>query len=84
MVRPWREVLKSTPEKIYLVLPLKVEDEEILTNEISDEELETVAGGEKEDEILNNMRPAHSSREADSMTHDHSYCVRGGTGNGNW
>ncbi len=39
------EVLESTPKKLYLVLPLKVESEEIPTAELSDKELEAVAGG---------------------------------------
>lgn len=39
------EVLESTPKKLYLVLPLKVESEEIPRDELSDKELETVAGG---------------------------------------
>ena len=39
------EVLESTPKKLYLVLPLKVESEEIPTDELSDKELEAVAGG---------------------------------------
>ncbi len=39
------EVLESTPKKLYLVLPLKVEFEEIHTDELSDKELEAVAGG---------------------------------------
>ena len=39
------EVLESTPKKLYLVLPLKVESEEIPTEELSDKELEAVAGG---------------------------------------
>jgi hypothetical protein len=39
------EVLESTPKKLYLVLPLKVESEEIPTEELSDKELESVAGG---------------------------------------
>jgi hypothetical protein len=44
------EVLESTPKKLYLVLPLKVESEEIPTDELSDKELEAVAGGERERE----------------------------------
>jgi hypothetical protein len=39
------EVLEPTPKKLYLVLPLKVESEEIPTEELSDKELEAVAGG---------------------------------------
>ncbi len=39
------EVLESTPKKLYLVLPLKEESEEIPTDELSDKELEAVAGG---------------------------------------
>jgi len=39
------EVLESTPKKLYLVLPLKVESGEISTEELSDKELEAVAGG---------------------------------------
>jgi hypothetical protein len=39
------EVLESTPKKLYLVLPLKMESEEIPTEELSDKELEAVAGG---------------------------------------
>ncbi len=39
------EVLESTPKKLYLVLPLKVESGEIPTEELSDKELDAVAGG---------------------------------------
>jgi hypothetical protein len=39
------EVLESTPTKLYLVLPLKMESEEIPTEELSDKQLEAVAGG---------------------------------------
>jgi len=39
------EVLESTPKKLYLVLPLKMESEEIPTEELSDKQLEAVAGG---------------------------------------
>ena len=39
------EVLEPTSKKLYLVLPLKVESEEIPTEELSDKELESVAGG---------------------------------------
>jgi hypothetical protein len=38
------EVLEPTQKKLYLVLPLKVEFEEIPTDELSDKELEAVAG----------------------------------------
>jgi len=44
------EVLESTPKKLYLVLPLKVESEEIPTEELSDKELEAVAGGKKKED----------------------------------
>jgi hypothetical protein len=44
------KVLESTPEKLYLVLPLKVEFEEIPTDELSDKELEAVAGAVAEGE----------------------------------
>ena len=39
------EVLEPTPKKLYLVLPLKVESEEIPIDELSDKELDAVAGG---------------------------------------
>ncbi len=39
------EVLEPTQKKLYLVLPLKVESGEIHTEELSDKELDAVAGG---------------------------------------
>ena len=39
------EVLESTPKKLYLVLPLKVESEEMPSDELSNEQLDAVAGG---------------------------------------
>ncbi len=39
------EVLESTPKKLYLVLPLKVESGEMPSDELSNEQLDTVAGG---------------------------------------
>jgi len=50
------EVLEPTPKKLYLVLPLKVEYEEIITDEISDEELETVAGRRPSETRTHNPR----------------------------
>ncbi len=40
------EVLEPTQKKLYLVLPMKVESEEIPTDELSAQELEAVAGGQ--------------------------------------
>jgi hypothetical protein len=39
------EVLESTPKKLYLVLPLKVESEKMPSDELSNEQLDAVAGG---------------------------------------
>ncbi len=39
------EVLEQQPEKLYLVLPLNIKLEESSSDDLSDEELEAVAGG---------------------------------------
>jgi hypothetical protein len=39
------EVVEQTPQKLYLVLPLRVKLEEEAGEELSEEELEAVAGG---------------------------------------
>jgi hypothetical protein len=39
------EVVQQTPQKLYLVMPLNVEQQEILKDELSEEQLEAVAGG---------------------------------------
>jgi hypothetical protein len=39
------EVLEPTPKKLYLVLPLKVESGEMPSDELSNEQLDAVAGG---------------------------------------
>jgi hypothetical protein len=39
------EVVQQTPQKLYLVLPLDVEQQEVFKDELSEEQLEAVAGG---------------------------------------
>jgi len=65
------EVLESTPKKLYLVLPLKVESEEIPTKELSDKELEAVAGG------------LNTGPQENSMTHGNSPICQANETHGN-
>ncbi len=47
------EVLEPTPEKLYLVLPLKVESGEMASDELSNEQLDAVAGAGTSSETHN-------------------------------
>ncbi len=72
------EVLEPTQKKLYLVLPLKVESEEILTNELSDRELEAVAGGLPVGDLLTESLDFVDERVNDSnLTHYKINCGSG-------
>jgi len=53
------EVLESTQKKLYLVLPLKVEYGEMPSDELSNEQLDAVAGG-RHGELHGKLSNTHS------------------------